>query len=127
MATTTTLVSWTPSVVTVPIEAAHVAATAEVAQLAQSLAPGRIRVIAVPTSTHIAALTATGPGAVQQEFGAAPHEIAPAKKKALAGPKFGPVGGTVHHPGNPALHFTQKGAEAYPGAFTAAARRLLPG
>ncbi len=127
MATTTTLVSWTPQVVTAPIEAAHVAATAEAARAAQALAPGRIQVHAASTSTHEAALTASGPGAVQQEFGVGPHEIAPGPKKVLAGPKFGPVGGTVHHPGNPALHYTRKGAETYREAFIAAAKRLLPG
>lgn len=116
---------WNPSVVYGPLAAAHAAATEEAAAVGQALAPGRIQVNAAPTGTFTAALTATGPGAVFQEEGAKPHVIAPRQGKVLAGPKFGPVSGKVDHPGNPALHFTRKGAESYRAAFVNAARALF--
>ncbi len=120
--TTSTLVYWNPEVVYAPILEAHAVATAEAAAAAQRLAPGHITVRAAPTSLETAELKADGPGAVFQEFGAGPHEIAPARARVLAGPHFGPVGGPVGHPGNPALHYTRKGAETYPEAFVSAAR-----
>jgi hypothetical protein len=122
---TTTLVMWNPTVVTLPIAAAHAAASAEAAKVAQGLAPGRIRVSAHPASSEIVNLTATGPGAVPQEYGAGPHEISPRVKVVMASKKFGPVSGTVHHPGNPALHYTGRGAQTYRAAFIAAAKRLF--
>lgn len=122
MATTSTVTYWNNAVVYGPIIEAHQVALQEAAKAAEALAPGRIKVHAVPTGTTSGELAASGPGAVFQEEGARPHTIAPRKAKALAGKGFGPVSGKVDHPGNPALHYTARGAQTYPGAFTAAAR-----
>jgi hypothetical protein len=125
MTTTSRLVYWNPGVVYGPVFEAHQVAAQEAAQAAQALAPGRIKVSGTPTGVGSSELHASGPGATEQEYGAGPHEIAPGPKKVLAGPGFGPVGATVHHPGNPALHYTRRGAETYRAAFAAALRRLL--
>lgn len=116
-----TLIRWSPEVVYVPIAEAHAVATQEAARAAQALAPGRIQVHAIPSSTYTAVLGATGKGALFQEVGTKPHEEVPSRKLALAGGKFGPFA-RVEHPGNPALHYTRRGAETYPEAFEIAAR-----
>lgn len=121
-----TLISWNPSVIYTPLFQAHAIAMQEAARVAEELAPGRIKVHATPEGPTTGGLTATGPGAVFQEEGAKPHTIAPRRGKVLAGKGFGPVSGKVHHPGNEALHFTAAGAQAYPEAFTAAARARFP-
>jgi hypothetical protein len=122
---TTQVVYWNPAVVYQPVFGAHAAAATSAKNAAQALAPGRIKVSAHPISAETVALTASGPGAAPQEFGARPHEISPRTRIVMASKTFGPVSGTVHHPGNPALHYTRKGAETYRQAFVAAARRLF--
>ena len=118
---TTTLVSWRPQVVYMPVLAAHRKALLLTAVATKALTPtrtGRLAgsVKAFPTGEFSGRV---GTKLFYGRFvagGAKPHDIIPKRrgrgKHVLAGPGFGPFA-RVHSPGTEATHFVQKGAATY--------------
>lgn len=80
------------------------------AALAAALAPKRSGFLASTIHSTGAGFAAGAGYAAAQEKGAGPHIIAPVRKQALynADDDFGPVGGPVLHPGNPATRFMRQ-------------------
>lgn len=151
---TARIVSWTPQVVSRPIQIAAKQALAQTLAVTKQIAPNGASATMQPRrsspSYTTAYLKATGWGNILAP-GAKPHSISPGAakverssysrkrgrttsvrskrggKQALAGAGWEhPVSGSVSHPGIAGNPYIEKGAAAFPSLFGAAAGRLLP-
>jgi hypothetical protein len=123
-------VYWNPGPLYAKIISAHAEAVRAAGADAKRAAPrdtgklaGSVR--AVASAPGRGAIIASARYAKIVEKGARPHPIAP-KARVLAGKNFGPVGGTVEHPGQDAQPFLRPAAARFPSYFRLmAAKRLM--
>lgn len=148
------ILSWTPSVVSRPIEQAARAALAQTLVVTKGIAPKGASATMQPRrrspSYTTMILKATGWGNILAP-GAKPHTISPGAakverssfsrkkgrtsrvrskrggKQAMAGQGWAhPVSGSVQHPGIKGDPYIEKGAAAFPSLFAREAGRRLP-